>query len=29
MESTKKQQSWIQYPDGYLSKTPIWQYILV
>lgn len=24
-----KHQSWVQYPDGYLSKTPIWQYILV
>ena len=22
-------ETWIQYSDGYLSKTPIWQYILV
>lgn len=28
MDTTKKQ-SWIQYADGYLSKTPVWQYILV
>ena len=28
MDNIKKQ-SWVQFPDGYLSKTPIWQYILV
>ena len=28
MDNLKKQ-SWVQYDDGYLSKTPVWQYILV
>lgn len=28
MDKAKKQ-SWVQYDNGYLSKTPIWQYILV
>ena len=28
MDSLKKQ-SWVQLDNGYLSKTPIWQYVLV